>query len=84
VRGIGLLLALELLEDRKTWKKLEPEGEIGAWVRDRCYELGMILRNNDDILVFAPSLTITKDEVDYMVGLTEQALAEACEKFGKG
>jgi putrescine---pyruvate transaminase len=83
VRGIGLLLALELLEDRSTWKKLEPEGEIGSWIRDRCYELGMILRNNEDILVFAPSLTITKQDIDLMVGLMEQAIAEACEKFGK-
>jgi len=83
VRGIGLLLALELLEDRATWKKHEPEGKIGSWVRDRCYELGMILRNNEDILVFAPSLTITRDEIDLMVGLTEQAIAEASDKFGK-
>jgi len=83
VRGIGLLVALELLEDRSTWKKLEPEGEIGSWIRDRCYELGMILRNNEDILVFAPSLTITKQDIDLMVGLMEQAIAEACEKFGR-
>lgn len=83
VRGIGLLLALELLEDRQTWKKLEPEeGKVGTFIRNRMYDRGMILRNNDDILVFAPSLTISEAQIDEMLQGTEEAIAEACEEFG--
>lgn len=41
----------------------------------------MILRNNGDILVIAPALTMTKDEVDKMIQLTDQAISEAIKHF---
>jgi adenosylmethionine-8-amino-7-oxononanoate aminotransferase len=82
VRGMGMLQAVELLQEREGYKPLEPVGRVGSWIRDRCYELGMILRNNSDILVLAPSLTITCDQADEMVGATAQAIAGACKHFG--
>lgn len=81
VRGMGMLQAVELLQERED-KPLEPVGRVGSWIRDRCYELSMILRNNSDILVLAPSLTITRDQVDEMVGAAEQTIAGVCKHFG--
>ncbi len=83
IRGMGMLWAIELLESKDGWKKHEPEGEIGSWIRRRAFELGVILRNNADILVIAPSLNMTHDEADYMLNLMEQLIAEASERFGK-
>lgn len=37
----------------------------------------MILRNNGDILVFAPALVITEQEIDLIVGTLDRALSEA-------
>ena len=34
--------------------------KLGTFIRDWCYSNGMILRNNGDILVFAPALIITR------------------------
>ena len=82
VRGLGLLWAIQLMADRQSRKKLDPKLSVGGWVRDWCYTHGMILRNNGDILVIAPALVITREEVDVMLGLLRQAIQAAAEHFG--
>jgi adenosylmethionine-8-amino-7-oxononanoate aminotransferase len=74
--GIGLLWALQL--------EVDPKLGVGTWVRDWCHANGMILRNNGDILVLAPSLVISRDEADLMLGLIEGAVADATTHFGLG
>jgi len=74
VRGIGLLWAIELLADRKTRKKFDPDLRVGSRVRDYCWENGMILRNNGDILVIAPALVISQEDVDFMLRLMREAI----------
>jgi putrescine aminotransferase len=69
VSGIGLLQALFL--------DVDPARKIGSFVRDFCWQNGMILRNNGDILVFAPALIITEAELDQIVGTLDRALAAA-------
>jgi adenosylmethionine-8-amino-7-oxononanoate aminotransferase len=71
VSGIGLLLAVQLKGDAKA----------GTWIRDWCWKNGMILRNNGNILVLAPSLIITKKEADYMLDLIERAITGAEKQF---
>ena len=72
VSGIGLLLAVALKAD----------AEVGTWIRDWCWQNGMILRNNGNILVLAPSLIITRDQVDEMLGLIDGALTAAEREHG--
>lgn len=81
VRGIGMILAIELVADRETRTPLDPKLQVGTWIRDYCWEQGMILRNNGDILVIAPAFTIAEDEADGMVALMEQAISEAITHF---
>jgi adenosylmethionine-8-amino-7-oxononanoate aminotransferase len=71
VSGIGLLLAVKLKTDAKA----------GTWIRDWCWNNGMILRNNGHILVLAPSLIITKPEADFMLDLIERAVRAAEKQF---
>ncbi len=72
--GIGLLWALQLDVDAKLG--------VGTWIRDWCYNHEMILRNNGDILVLAPSLVLTRDEADFMLDHMEEAIVAAQEHFG--
>ena len=44
----------------------------------------MILRNNGDILVIAPSLILSKNEADEMLGKIDSAIAEAIKHFNLG
>ena len=81
VRGIGMLWAVELLADRKSKRPLDAKLEVGTWIRDYCWERGMILRNNEDILVIAPALVLKQAECDFMLELIEEAIAAATKKF---
>ncbi|MFH1969543.1 MAG: aspartate aminotransferase family protein [Verrucomicrobiota bacterium] len=81
ISGIGLLLAVKLMADRQTQKPFDPKLGIGRWIRDWCYRHGMILRNNGDILVIAPSLIISKTEADFMLALIEKAIRQASARF---
>ena len=72
ISGVGLLLAVTL----------DADAEVGTWIRDWCWQNGMILRNNGNILVLAPSLIITREQVDEMLWLIDQALVAAVKEFG--
>jgi adenosylmethionine-8-amino-7-oxononanoate aminotransferase len=74
VRGIGMLWAVELMADPAAKKKFDPKLGVGSWIRDYAWKNGMILRNNGDILVIAPALVISKDEVDLMLGMINTAI----------
>ncbi len=71
VSGMGLLQALFL----------EGDGGLGGFIREYCYQNGVILRNNGNILVFAPALIITRSQIDEILGVLEQALQAATERF---
>lgn len=81
VRGIGTLWAVELLADRKSKTKLDAKLNVGTFVRDWCWDHGMILRNNRDILVIAPALVMTKEEIDVMIGRIDEAIRAAMKHF---
>ena len=82
IRGIGLLWAVELMADGKKKKQFDPQLEVGRWINEWCYERGLILRNNAEILVIAPALTIGKDEIDTVLDVMKQAVSAAIEHFG--
>ena len=82
VRGIGLLWAVILKDTRNATEKPNDEQVLGSWISDWCYRQGMILRNNGDILVIAPSLIITQQEADWVVDLMDRALTAAAREFG--
>ncbi len=80
-RGIGTLWAMELVKDRETNTPFDPKLKIGDKIRDFCWKNGMILRNNADILVIAPSIIITKDEIDQMMSLVEEGIKLAMKEI---
>ncbi len=79
--GIGLLWAVMLAADRRTKRPLDPAIAVGNWIGDWCYRNGMILRNNGNILVLAPSLVITQAEAEMVIDKIDQALAAAMKEF---
>ena len=82
IRGLGMLWAIEMMADAETKTKLNPKFGVGDFIRDWCWENGMILRNNGDTLVIAPPLVITKEEIDLMLGRINQAIQAAMKHFG--
>ncbi len=72
VRGKGLMSAIEFVADRET---KAPAG-IGEKVRKACVNRGLFTRVVGDILVFAPAIVINADEVDQIVQIVGESIAE--------
>ncbi len=72
VRGIGLMAAVELVADRET----KAPANLGAKVQRACQERGLFLRAVGDILEMAPPYVIGEEEVDRMVQILGDAIAE--------
>jgi adenosylmethionine-8-amino-7-oxononanoate transaminase len=77
VRGVGLLLRVELVQDRATRRPFPTPGALGGRVQKRAQELGLIFRNIGDVLAFSPPLILTKEQADTIVGILDKAIGEA-------
>ncbi len=77
VRGRGLLLGIELVEDRHG---RNPAHELGHAVGRRCIELGASLniarQASAHIFRIAPPLTVTRGQIDTAMAILDQALTE--------
>ena len=78
VRGRGLLLGVELVEDRHSRK---PAHELGVAITRRCMELGLsmnigISAARGSIWRLAPPLTVSELEIDEGLGILDQAIRE--------
>ena len=76
VRGRGLLVGLELVEDRESRR---PANALGAAVTGECLRRGLsmnIVRAGSSANCFrmAPPLTITRDEIDLAVEILDASL----------
>ena len=75
VRGMGLIGALELAEDKGAHKPFAPEQGVGAYFVRRAQAHGLITRAlGGDIIAFSPPLIISEAEIDGLLERTERAL----------
>ena len=72
------------MADRRKKTPLDPKLGVGSWIRDYCYKRNMILRNNGDILVIAPALIITQEQIDTMLELMDRSIGAAVKHFKLG
>jgi adenosylmethionine-8-amino-7-oxononanoate aminotransferase len=83
VRGLGLLLCVEVVQDRETKKPFPRSARITEQVLDRAMELGLLLYpstgnvdgTDGDYLLIGPPLTIIDDEIDLIVDRLSGTLA---------
>ncbi len=79
--GMGLLQALFLVADNSKHIPLGLDQTVGDFVRDYCYKNGMIMRNNGNILVMAPALIISREQIDESIEILDRALTAAMAHF---
>lgn len=73
VRGVGLLGAIELVQDKATRKRYEGKG-VGMICRQFCFDNGLIMRAVGDTMIIAPPLVISKSEIDELVTKARKCL----------
>jgi L-2,4-diaminobutyrate transaminase len=76
VRGIGLLLAVELVSDRQTKASFSPELRIPQRLNEKLKSHGLIFRLATQIMNIGPPLCITRAEVDEIVHAIDLSLWE--------
>jgi 4-aminobutyrate aminotransferase len=74
VRGLGLLLGMELVSDRETRSRASDKAEA---VKYRALSKGLSFKTTmGNILTLTPPLTITRQEMDQAMNILEQSLRE--------
>ena len=77
VRGSGLFLGVELVNDRTT---LEPAGAAAAFVANRMREVGILLGTDGphhNVVKIRPPMPFTESDADRLVGAFERILSES-------
>lgn len=76
VRGLGLMLGVELVSDRKT---KEPATQETADISEACLRMGVLLGKggiDGNVLRIKPPMCITADDVDFALDVLDRALTE--------
>jgi alanine-glyoxylate transaminase/(R)-3-amino-2-methylpropionate-pyruvate transaminase len=76
VRGMGLMLGVELVRDRKT---KEPANTEAADVLERCRRLGLLIGKGGlygNTLRIKPPMCITKDDADFLCDCLDAVLSD--------
>jgi 2,2-dialkylglycine decarboxylase (pyruvate) len=88
VRGMGLLVGLELVEDRHT---RVPADALGRAVTEECLRCGLSMNlvrgqsaGSANCLRMAPPLTVSDDEVDLALTVIDEALMTVTSELSVG
>jgi len=74
VRGVGMLGALQMVEDKSTRRLFEKQGEVGGLCKDHCTDNDLVMRAVGDSMILAPPLIITRSEIDELMDKAARAL----------
>jgi putrescine aminotransferase len=74
VRGVGMLGAVELVQDTVSRRRYPEEGRVGTLCRDYALQQGLVLRATGDTMLMSPPLIIKPEEIDELVRKTRAAL----------
>ncbi len=76
VRGQGLMLGIELVEDRKS---KAPATDYAGRIVEKCRQLGVLLGTDgpyDNVIKMRPGMILTDANADYLMQVLETAFAE--------
>ena len=73
VRGLGLLLGIEMVSDRDTKARFAPGLNIGERLTEKFRQQGLLVQASDHAVTFSPPLCTTRSDVDEMVAGANRA-----------
>jgi adenosylmethionine-8-amino-7-oxononanoate aminotransferase len=77
VRGIGLLVGIEFVEDKATKKAFPPAMKVGERIYQEGVRRGLLSRFRGDIYVLAPPFVSTDQQIDRIVNILGEAIPAA-------
>lgn len=77
VRGIGLMCAVELVEDRSSKKPFDASRKVGERMVAECARRGLVSRGRGDMYFLAPPFITTESQIDRMVNIVGESIPAA-------
>ncbi len=76
IRSIGLINAIELVEDKKTKRSFDSKYRYGYQIYKKALKKGVLLRPLGDILYFNPPLIISREDIVFAVQVCADCINE--------
>lgn len=77
VRGKGFMVCVEFVKNSETRELFDEELDIGKRIANEAEARGLIVRPIVHLNVMSPPLTMTKDDVDFVVGALRESINAA-------
>ncbi|PZF76862.1 aminotransferase [Aestuariivirga litoralis] len=77
VRGRRLMMCVEYVRDKKTRERLPDSCNISKRISNACEAEGLLVRPIGHLDVLSPPLTITREQVDFVVDTLKRAIVKA-------
>jgi len=74
VRGIGMLGSIELVRNKETKERLEPEQKSGGICREFCISNNLVMRAVGDSMIISPPFVSSHEEIDLLIERATSAL----------
>ena len=75
VRGVGLMLGIEMVDDKALRTPMPRSSDIPARVAKEAYRRGLMVRISGPNLILSPPLVISLDEVNHLCDVLEASFA---------
>ncbi len=75
VRGVGLMLGIEMVDDKATRTPMPRSSDIPARVAKEAYQRGLMVRISGPNLILSPPLVISADEINHLCDVLEASFA---------
>lgn len=75
VRGVGLMLGIEMVDDKALRTPMPRNSDIPARVAKEAYQRGLMVRISGPNLILSPPLVISLEEINHLCDLLEASFA---------
>lgn len=76
IRSIGLINAIELVENQKTKENFDSNKRYGYQIYKKALQKGVLLRPLSDVIYFNPPLVISMEDMDYVTDVAKESIIE--------
>ena len=82
IRGIGLLLGVEMVVDKKTKTLFPPEVKFPSRAFAKLESEGMLARDFESTILLTPPLCITKSDADEIINIMDRVVTGLAKDLG--
>jgi adenosylmethionine-8-amino-7-oxononanoate aminotransferase len=82
IRGIGLMLGVEMVADRKTKAPFPPEVEFFNRAYKKLEDNGMLARDFQSTIILTPPLCLSKDDADEIIAKMDKIVGGLADDLG--